>query len=162
MATPENSRRYCPRHSTLPERLAMYTSQPNSSGCTEWTGSRIRTGYGNLKWKGRVQRAHRLAWESVNGAIPSGKHVLHRCDNPACVNVDHLWLGTHIENTADKVAKGRQSHLKGEENPAASIAESTALAIKAAIGRHVDVARRMGVSTQIVRDIRAGRTWTHV
>ena len=72
--------------------------------CIEWSGRRNEKGYG---YTGNGRRAHRVAWEVVNGAIPDGLCVLHRCDNPPCVRVEHLFLGTQRENIADRQAKGR-------------------------------------------------------
>ena len=72
--------------------------------CIEWSGRRNEKGYG---YTGNRRRAHRVAWEVVNGAIPDGLCVLHRCDNPPCVRVEHLFLGTQRENIADRQAKGR-------------------------------------------------------
>jgi HNH endonuclease len=76
------------------------------SPCIEWTKFRLR-GYGLQKFRGKTRLAHRVAWMLANGEIPDGLCVLHRCDNPPCVNVDHLFLGTHADNVADKMAKGR-------------------------------------------------------
>lgn len=73
--------------------------------CWPWTGRRGGRGYGRVGSCG----AHRLAWELTNGAIPAGLWVLHRCDNPPCVNPSHLWLGTHADNMADMRAKGRSA-----------------------------------------------------
>jgi len=75
--------------------------------CIEWTGARHRFGYGDLRIGGKLYRAHRLAWEREHGPIPAGMSVLHRCDNPPCYNVDHLFLGTQADNNRDMAAKGR-------------------------------------------------------
>lgn len=80
-----------------------------SGDCWVWTARRAKgsKGYG-LTTIGRVTvKAHRLSWQLANGPIPSGLHVCHRCDNPPCVRPDHLFLGTHQDNMADKVRKGR-------------------------------------------------------
>jgi hypothetical protein len=80
------------------------------SGCWEWTGTRNRDGYGQLKLKGGKGypfRAHRVAYEAAYGPIPDGMIVCHSCDNPPCCNPEHLWLGTHKDNAADRTAKRR-------------------------------------------------------
>lgn len=80
------------------------------SECIEWTGYRLPSGYGQTRVKGRgLQRAHRVAWEEVHGPIPEGMYVCHRCDNPPCVNVDHLFLGTPVDNATDMTSKERHA-----------------------------------------------------
>jgi HNH endonuclease/Ribbon-helix-helix protein, copG family len=79
-------------------------------GCHVWSGAQNGWGYGRLRRGARSARhssAHRVAWELKNGPVPDGLFVLHRCDNRACVNPDHLWLGTHSDNMRDMIAKGR-------------------------------------------------------
>ena len=79
----------------------------DASGCWLWLGPRDGDGYGRFWINGRKTSAHRLAWTLAHGEIADGLHVLHRCDRPACVNPDHLALGTHWQNMADRDAKGR-------------------------------------------------------
>jgi hypothetical protein len=78
--------------------------------CTPHEGYTNPDGYGevNATFEGvHYKMAHRLAWAKANGPIPEGLKVLHRCDNPPCVNVEHLFLGTHLDNMADMTAKRR-------------------------------------------------------
>jgi hypothetical protein len=76
--------------------------------CIEWDKRRNRKGYGERRVNGVHWYAHRYAWFEVNGPIPEGMHVLHTCDNPACVNIKHLWLGTNLDNMKDRDSKKRQ------------------------------------------------------
>lgn len=79
------------------------------SDCWEWEGSRYPSGYGAVKWNGRVIGAHRLAWIEAFGPIPDGLDVCHHCDNPPCVRPSHLFLGTRSDNMRDAVSKGRMN-----------------------------------------------------
>lgn len=76
-------------------------------GCWNWTGFINPKGYGQLSFKRRTVRAHRLAWALAYGPIPDGLCVCHRCDNRRCVRPDHLFIGTNLDNMRDMVAKGR-------------------------------------------------------
>ncbi len=90
---------------------------PDTS-CVPWKGA--RTGpppnhYGHLRVGGRDWKAHRWVWTQIHGAIPAGICVLHACDNPTCINPDHLFLGTHRDNMRDRRNKGRDFNSRKTE-----------------------------------------------
>ena len=98
---------------TLAKRLWSKVVQTDT-GCLEYMGARVAFGYGAIRGRRddgswTMLKAHRAAWTLTNGPIPEGMYVCHRCDNPPCVNVEHLFLGDDADNMADKCAKGRQS-----------------------------------------------------
>jgi hypothetical protein len=85
--------------------------------CIEWRGAKTRAGYGTVYINGRKTTAHRAAWILNRGPIAEGLEVCHSCDNRACVNLEHLWLGTHAQNQADMAQKG---HVKRTGRPPTS------------------------------------------
>lgn len=94
---------------TIPvaERLARY-SERTPSGCLVWTAGTTPSGYGVVgNPGGGTRRAHRAAWEVAYGPVPAGMEVCHRCDNRRCIAVEHLFLGTHLDNMRDMAIKGR-------------------------------------------------------
>jgi hypothetical protein len=81
-----------------------------ASGCWEWQGATDPNGYGRISWPGFPALVHRAMWVTMYGPIGAGLFVCHRCDNPPCVNPDHLFLGTRLDNIRDMVEKGRAMH----------------------------------------------------
>lgn len=143
--------------------MAKVEKQPN--GCWLYKGAPGASGYGNVKANGKQYRAARLAWELQKGEIQDGLFVLHDCDTPLCVNLDHLYLGTVIENTDDRMKRGRQKNGgKGEQCNFALLSEAQALAIKQAKGTQTayELALKFNVKPSTVWNIWAGRTWKHL
>ncbi len=96
-------------------------------GCWLWMGARLNAGYGICELFGKTTTTHRAAWMLFKGEIPAAKHVLHRCDVRNCVNPEHLFLGTNLDNMQDKVNKGRHvaGRIFGEQNPHSSLNADT-------------------------------------
>lgn len=129
--------------------------------CWEWTAAKHPFGYGNF-WDGKgYTTAHRVSYLLYVGEIPAGICVLHRCDNPACVRPDHLFLGTHQDNIADKIAKGRARgpRMFGEKNPAAKITKGIVRDIRADNRPHRIIAAEKGLGKSQVTRIKSGASW---
>jgi hypothetical protein len=133
--------------------------------CWEWQRAKANGGYGRMTVAGRVVRAHRAYWEAINGPVPEGLWVLHKCDNPCCVNPDHLYVGDAADNTRDAVERGRfkPNTMRGEANPRHKLTASQAQAIRSEyIPRVVTasaLALRYGVSKKLVLNIVHGKAW---
>ncbi len=93
---------------SLSQRFWNKVEITNLLDCWTWTGYKNRLEYGRIKVKGKAKFAHRIAWELTYGKIPEGKLICHKCDNPSCNNPNHLFMGTHKDNTFDMCVKGRQ------------------------------------------------------
>ena len=122
--------------------------------CIEWHMSHGSRGYGQLQRGGKKWRAHRWAWTQEHGPIPEGMHVRHKCDNPSCVNINHLELGTHVDNMKDKEERGRTA--KGESHGRCKLTDKQVAAIRATTGKSQRaIAAEYGVGqTQINRILR--------
>lgn len=139
--------------------------------CWEWIAYVRKDGYGYFGLaKNKPAKAHRLSWELVNGPIPDGLHILHRCDNRKCVNPEHLFLGTDQDNMDDMWAKGRQqsytNQVRGSSQHASVFTSNDVLEIR----RHRNedgvsirkLAASYGVAYNTIWQIVNRKTWAHI
>lgn len=129
--------------------------------CWVWLGQKT-LGYGFISINLHNIGCHRYSWGLHNGPIPSGLCVLHKCDNRACINPDHLFLGTKTENTADCVAKQRQA--RGERNRHAKLTEGQVLEIRRRrlTEGPTKLAKEYGVTYTTIRRIVKGERWKYM
>lgn len=170
------------------DRVALFEAKVDRvttpEGCHLWTASRCRGGYGNFgadtQGVRRHMKAHRFAWEIAHGPIPEGMDVCHHCDVPACVRVEHLFLGTHADNMADMMNKGRhvarsgdrhgaRTHperiLRGELIGGAKLTEADVREIRErrfAGEKQPALAAAFGVTQSLISIITLGKNWKHV
>lgn len=140
----------------------FWSKVQKTDGCWLWTGYITLKGYGEMTRK--HIRVHRFSWELVNGKIPGGLNVLHKCDNTICVRPDHLFLGTHADNVHDMMKKGRSKPGKtfGEENPRHKLTLQQVKEIKEALDKGANVislAKQYGVHRNHIYGIKKGRVW---
>lgn len=142
---------------TLEEKFnESWTPEPNT-GCHLWTKGITGAGYPNF-WDGSHKLgAHRFAWSLVNGPIPKGLQICHRCDTPLCVNPAHLFLGTHKDSAVDSIRKNRQAG--GERNPNARLTVANVVEIRQTNTKAAILAEKFGVKVNTVAAIRGGRGW---
>lgn len=139
---------------------------PGRGDCWEFFGVRKKKmGYGQF-WLNEtgIIVAHRAAWILSRGPIPKGMCVLHRCDNPPCVNPDHLFLGTKRDNNLDCFSKGRFS--KGSNHPTSKLTEQDVLKIRALhkprkVGM-IQISRKLNLPQSAIRGVISGKSWKHL
>lgn len=130
--------------------------------CIKFGGSKDYSGYGLKRKEGKLYRAHRLAWIEQNGDIPDGLFVCHKCDNPSCVNVNHLFLGTNSDNMKDMYKKGRGNNYFKLHNPNRKINQTIANKIKELRKLGItqqEIATTYGVDRSLVSQIDRGLIW---
>ena len=153
--------------SDLRNRLLASIDIDKETNCWNWIAATSAKGYGQIRLLSRAYYTHRISYELEHGDIPEGMCVCHRCDNPACVNPEHLFLGTNADNMADKIAKGRESPvpgIRGIDHYRAKLSEDDVIAIRSAPKSvsHRELASKYGNSIANISWIRNGKGWKHV
>lgn len=132
-----------------------------TSSCWIWNAASDRLGYGRFNVNGVLHLAHRVSWKLANGPAPDDLCILHRCDNPRCVNPSHLFLGTRTDNSRDRSIKNRQ--VRGEDANQAKLRNNDVLFIRS--NRSIpykQLSLMFGVSTSTISRIATGKTWKHL
>lgn len=131
---------------------------PQPTPCRLWQGYADRHGYGR---RHDGERVHRWVWRLAHGAISPGVGVLHRCDNPPCYRLDHLFVGTHTDNMRDMAAKGRSGGTPPRP-PQTKLTEDQVRYVRSSPLTRRELAAELGVSMSNIKMIRTGKTWRAV
>jgi len=145
--------------------------KPTEIDCWLWLGGRTVCHYGQFEHRPKSKiSAHRFSYLTYVGEIPDGKLVCHKCDNPPCVNPEHLFVGTYKDNWDDMISKNRWrkprrpdfiAYSAGENNPSAKLTEAQVWEIRNSFSTHTanQLARKYGVSAGQIYKIKQGRAW---
>lgn len=163
---PKNTKRGRPPQDTE-TRLLSHVKKDVRTGCWVWTGGKYPAGYGKTydgytkEGKINITYAHRVMWKCVNGD-PGVYHVLHTCDNPSCVNPDHLFLGNHADNMRDMALKGRSPYGKLHPRGSSKLTKKDVMNIRKSKLPYRTLSYRYGVSETQISRIRCMRSWEHI
>jgi hypothetical protein len=139
------------------ERLLAKVVVDGVTGCWNWTASQNGRGYGQINVDGRPRPSHRISYSVHRGKISDGLFVCHHCDNPLCINPDHLFLGTAADNAADRHSKGRSIIHSGSNHGSAKLTEADVVAIRASKASQDILGAQYGVSGAQICRIRNGK-----
>ena len=144
----------------IKERLNARSEKITESGCQIWTGAATKRGYGILRTNKINSYVHRLSYQLHKGVIPDSLLVCHKCDIPSCINPDHLFLGTNLDNSRDMVSKGRG--MRGESHTSAKLTPDDILKIRNDSRIDRLIASDFGVSIGRISEIQSKKSWKHL
>lgn len=150
----------CSNNDTLAARF--WAKVDKTGDCWVWTGHTNSAGYGMIATSGGKRNAHRVSYELNNGAIPGGQCVRHTCDNPLCVNPNHLVVGTTQDNVNDRVSRGRSRNLAGESHARSKLNESAVRVIRTSSLSLGELSAKFGVAKSAICKVRNKQSWKHV
>lgn len=153
------------KYMTLDERFWFCVVRKSNDECWEWTGTKTNRGYGNIEIDGHAVGAHRLSYIIHFGEIPPNMDICHHCDNRGCVNPNHLFVGTNMDNVQDKIRKGRQPH--GMNIKLSKLCDDDIPKIRSlyATGKYSqrEIAKMFGLKTHVsICRIINGTGWKHI
>lgn len=132
------------------------------AGCWEWQGAKSVAGYGRISFDGVRWAVHRLMAHIKISDVADTAVVCHRCDNPSCVNPEHLFIGSQKDNVDDRDLKGRRNQARGEAQGSSKLTEKQVSAIRLDSRKQLIIASEYGISRAHVGNIKANRAWKHV
>ncbi len=151
---------------TVKNRFYAKVLIPNNDGCMLWAGCLTPKGYGSFRVKGKDTHASRFSYLLHCGNIPKNLCICHKCDNPACVSPEHLFIGTQKQNVMDMIKKNRQNYAKGSKIGLSKLNEEKVKNIKNLIGEKKlslsEVSKIFNVSIRNIYKILQGKIWRHV
>lgn len=160
MASAKRPHKHTPNYNLWTVERLLRNSHDDPSGCRVWDGSLNKPGgYGRISYMGKGWRTHRLAYLLLQGPIPEGMDLLHSCDNPRCINPNHLRPGTHAENIKEAYTKGRKTTPQGPSHPRFSLTHEQALEVVASTEPVPVIADKYGISKSAVYRLRNAVTW---
>lgn len=133
----------------------------------QWTGTKNKAGYGKILYNGRMDYAHRVSFELFNGPIPDNMQVLHACDDPGCVDPDHLHLGDQKTNIHEMMDRGRYHHIvfKGQDHGRAKFSNEQIREIRERVKNgcsYTELSREYHVVVTTISNIITGKSWKHL
>lgn len=144
------------------QRFEKLFAKGTPTDCWEWQSTKNQGGYGRLRVDGRLQVAHRVSYRLYVGELSEDICVLHKCDNPGCVNPSHLFLGTQSDNMIDCSRKGRMVRPKGEDNHQSKLTKKAVLEIRASQEPAKIAALKFGITPEHIRRVRNYEFWKEV
>lgn len=151
------------RRKSYLDRFWEKVDKSDINGCWLWTASKDKDGYGSLSTDRGIEKAHRLSWRLHFGGIPKNMCVCHKCDNPSCVNPQHLFLGTNLDNVADRTNKDRG--VRGSSCHTSKLTDVQIIEIRRRYAngeKQITLAKEFGVVKQAISAIITRSVWKHI